>query len=105
MARVGKPRRTAGKGVRMSARDYKRVFIVIAALVAIFLAYQQIPHIHIGERAQGSYEGGIASDEDVSKAVREAQEAADKAGRAGPAESSKKWRHTPLPTLNDGWMP
>ncbi|NKC28971.1 MULTISPECIES: hypothetical protein [Brucella] len=73
----------------MSARDYKRVFIVIAALVAIFLAYQQIPHIHIGERAQGSYEGGIASDEDVSKSVREAQEAADKASRAGPAESSK----------------
>lgn len=73
----------------MSARDYKRVFIVIAVLVAIFLAYQQIPHIHIGERAQGSYEGGIASDEDVSTAVREAQEAADKAGRAGPAESSQ----------------
>ncbi|ELT48336.1 hypothetical protein ACS5UA_19070 [Brucella sp. RRSP16] len=73
----------------MSARDYKRVFIVIAALVAIYLAYQQIPHIHIGERAQGSYEGGTASDEDVSKSVREAQEAADKASRAGPAESSK----------------
>lgn len=68
----------------MSARIYKRVFIVIAALVAIFLAYQQIPHIHIGERAQGSYEGGIASDEDVSTAVREAQEAADKAGQAVP---------------------
>jgi len=73
----------------MSARDYKRVFIVIAALVAIYLAYQQIPHIHIGERAQGSYEGGTTSDEDVSKSVREAQEAADKAGRSGPAESSK----------------
>ncbi len=68
----------------MSARDYKRAFIVIAALVAIFLAYQQVPHIHIGERAQGSYEGGIASEEDVSKAVREAQEAADKASRAVP---------------------
>ena len=73
----------------MSARDYKRVFIVIAALVAIYLAYQQIPHIHIGERAQGSYEGGTASDEDVSKSVREAQEAADKASRTGPPESSK----------------
>ena len=73
----------------MSARDYKRVFIVIAALVAIYLAYQQIPHIHIGERAEGSYEGGIASDEGVSKAVREAREAADKAGRACLAESSK----------------
>ncbi|NYD84413.1 hypothetical protein [Brucella intermedia] len=69
----------------MSARDYKRVFIFITALVAIFLAYRQVPHIHIGERAQGSYEGGIASDEDVSTAVREAQEAADNAGRAGPA--------------------
>ncbi|MFK5639893.1 hypothetical protein ACI50E_18850 [Brucella sp. ZJ1_1] len=73
----------------MSARVYKRVFIFIAALVAVFLAYQQVPHIHIGERAQGSYEGGIASEEDVSKAVQEAQEAADKAGQAGPAESSE----------------
>ncbi|MCI1002828.1 hypothetical protein HWD97_22405 [Ochrobactrum sp. C6C9] len=70
----------------MSARDYKRVFIVIAALVAIFLAYQQIPQIYIGERAQGSYEGGSSSNEDVSKAIREAQEAAEKAGHVASQE-------------------
>ncbi|PJR91115.1 hypothetical protein CN878_02510 [Ochrobactrum sp. 695/2009] len=73
----------------MLARVYKRILIIMVAIVAIIVAYQNIPHIHIGERAQGSYEGGIASDEDVSTAVREAQEAADKAGRAGPAESSQ----------------
>jgi len=60
----------------------KRIIIYIAAVVALIIAYQQIPDIVIGERAQGSYEGGAASDADVSKAIRDAQEAADKAGRA-----------------------
>ncbi|MDR6432417.1 hypothetical protein [Brucella pseudogrignonensis] len=60
----------------------KRIIIIIAAVVALIIAYQQIPHIVIGERAQGSYEGGTASDADVSKAIRDAQKAVDKAGRA-----------------------
>lgn len=50
------------------SKDNKRILIIIAAIVALIVAYQQIPHIYIGERAQGSYEGGSASDEGVSKA-------------------------------------
>ncbi|MFK3663989.1 hypothetical protein ACI2JN_01850 [Ochrobactrum teleogrylli] len=70
----------------MSARDYKRILIIMVAIVAIIVAYQNIPQIYIGERAQGSYEGGSASNENVSKAVREAQEAAEKAGHAASQE-------------------
>ncbi len=89
---IASPKQAAphsGKGSEMSARYYKRMFIIIAAVVAIFLAYQQIPHIYIGERAQGSYEGGIASEKNVSNAIKEAQEAADEAGHAGPEENGK----------------
>ncbi|MEJ5019341.1 hypothetical protein WH297_06255 [Ochrobactrum vermis] len=50
------------------SKDNKRILIIIAAIVALIVAYQQIPHIYIGERAQGRYEGGSASDEGVSKA-------------------------------------
>ncbi|WP_449415175.1 hypothetical protein [Ochrobactrum teleogrylli] len=70
----------------MSARDYKRILIIMVAIVAVIVAYQNIPQIYIGERAQGSYEGGSASNEDVSKAVREAQEAAEKAGHVASQE-------------------
>ena len=58
----------------------KRIIIIIAAIVVLIIAYQQIPHIVIGERAQGSYEGGTAAD--VAKAISDAQEDADKAARA-----------------------
>lgn len=60
----------------------KRIIVIIAAVVVLIIAYQQIPHIVIGERAQGSYERGTASDTDVAKSISEAQEATDKAGRA-----------------------
>ncbi|RLL71667.1 hypothetical protein D8666_19580 [Ochrobactrum soli] len=70
----------------MSARVYKRILIIMVAIVAIIVAYQNIPQIYIGERAQGGYEGGSASNEDVSKAVREAQEAAEKAGHVASQE-------------------
>ncbi len=71
----------------MSARDYKRILIIAGAIVAFIVAYNNIPQIHIGERAQGSYEDGSATDEDVSKAVQEAQKAAEKAGRVVSPES------------------
>jgi len=71
----------------MNARRQTRILIIAVAIVAFIVAYNNIPQIRIGERAQGSYGGRSASNEDVSKAVQEAQEAAEKAGRVVSPES------------------
>lgn len=58
-----------------------RTLIIIATIcVALITAYFMIPPITIGERAQSGYDGKSAlTDEDISRSIREAEEAVKRA--------------------------
>lgn len=73
-----------------------RIIALLLIAAALFYGASRLPHIQIGERATGGYDGAsMTPQQQVNQAAKEAREAADAAEAAGNATMRQA---TPKPT-------